>query len=154
MHDLPISVWFTHKSVIYPQRCDLPIRGCSHMTSAKLGGWQNFPSPLIRKNQKSADPPTPLFIKSHILPISPPPWPLSVFVNNSLFFIVDNFKSWKVEELNIFMFFISYKILGDPQRKNIWKYPFLLIILGLSESTLGSPTALTLLSINIYRLSN
>ena len=36
------------------------IRGCSHMTSAKIRRWKTPPPPLISKSQKSADPPTPL----------------------------------------------------------------------------------------------
>ena len=32
------------------------VGGCSHMTSAKIGGWQTPPPPLISKSQKSAYP--------------------------------------------------------------------------------------------------
>ena len=43
-----------------PRTPEIEIGGYSHMTSAKIRGWQTPPPPLISKSQKSADPPIPL----------------------------------------------------------------------------------------------
>ena len=65
---LHTSVWIRLHSI------QPPIRGCSHIMSAKIGGvqtppspacqpkirnWLTPPPPLVRKNQKSANPPFP-----------------------------------------------------------------------------------------------
>ena len=47
------------------------IRGCSHMTSAKNGGLQTPPPPLVSQSQKLAYPPSPLVRKNLKLADSP-----------------------------------------------------------------------------------
>ena len=44
------------------------VRGCSHITSAKFGGFQTPPPPLVSNGQHLPDPPPPLVILRQHLP--------------------------------------------------------------------------------------
>ena len=66
------------------------LRGCSHMTSSKIGGWQT-PPPSIIKSHKYAYPPTPLNHQKSYIAIPPPPWSRSSSVNDPQCPIIDIF---------------------------------------------------------------